>query len=137
MHYKYSYTDIISALAATNELAPPSLPTGCACPGDSLNYTCTVVGGSFTVWSGTALDCVGNQIVLLHSQFETGAAAGACGSLSATGDSVTEMCYNSTLTVPASVSLNGLTVGCDLEPEVTVSGSPQTLSVAGMLSGSY
>ena len=128
--------------AVTNELAPPSLPTGCACPGDSLNYTCTVVGGSVTIWSGTAFDCVGNQIALLHSQFGTSAAAGACGSLSATGDSATDtsgqVCYSSTLTVPVSVSLNGLTVGCDREPPVTVSGSPHTLSVAGIFnSGQY
>ena len=129
-------------LAATNELAPPSLPTGCACPGDSLNYTCTVVGGSSTIWSGTAFDCRGDQISLLHEQFGISAAAGDCGSLSAIGDSVTDtsgqVCYSSTLTVPVSVSLNGLTVGCDREPSVTVSGSPHTLSVAGILnSGQY
>ena len=129
-------------LAATNKLAPPSLPTGCACPGDSLNYTCTVVGGSFTIWSGTAFDCRGNQIFLLHEHFGTSAADDACGSLSATGDSVTDtsgqVCYSSTLRVPVSVSLNGLTVGCDREPPVTVSGSPHTLSVAGMInSGTY
>ena len=104
----------------------------------SLTYTCTVVDGSVTFWSGTAFDCRGNQIVLLHSQFGTGEAAGVCGSLSAIGDSATatsgQVCYSSTLTVPVSVSLNGLTVGCDhVEPGVNVSGSPHTLSVAGML----
>ena len=118
-------------------MAPPSLPTGCACPGDSLNYTCTVVDGSNTVWSGTAFDCVGNQMVLLHSQFGTDAAVDACGSLLATGDSATatsgQVCYSSTLTVPVSISLNGMAVGCHREPSVTVSGSPHTLSVAGIL----
>ena len=126
-------------LAATNELVPPNLPTGCACPGDSLTYTCTVVDGSVTFWSGTAFDCIGNQnLVLLHIQFGTDTVTAVCGSLSATGDSATatsgQVCYSSTLTVPVSVSLNGLTVGCDhVEPGVNVSGSPHTLSVAGML----
>ena len=29
----------------------------CACAGDRLIYNCSVVGGTATLWRGTALDC--------------------------------------------------------------------------------
>ena len=45
----------------------------CVCPGHELRLECTVVGGSTTIWKGSAFsDCTGNRIVLRHSQFESG-----------------------------------------------------------------
>lgn len=43
--------------------------TGCLCPGDTLTYECTVVGGNTLVWRGSALSCpsTDNEIVLLLS----------------------------------------------------------------------
>lgn len=45
----------------------------CACNGDLLQYTCTLVGPGSTVWGGSALDCPDsqNQIVFRHSEFES------------------------------------------------------------------
>ena len=39
---------------------------GCLCPGDTVTYECTVVGGSNIVWKGTAFTCpsTNNEIVL-------------------------------------------------------------------------
>ena len=125
--------------AATNELEPPSLSTSCACPEVSLNYSCTLGGGSNTVWSGTVFTgrCGGNEIALRHSLFETGIADVICGTLRAFSVSFTntsgQLCYSSILTVPVSISLNGQTVRCSRDPSgATVSGSPHTLSVAGI-----
>ena len=52
----------------------------CVCPGRELRLECTVVGVGSTVWSGTAFDCPerGNEILLRHSQFESGGAVGEC-----------------------------------------------------------
>ena len=52
----------------------------CVCPGRELRLECTVVGIGSTVWSGTAFDCPerGNEILLRHSQFESGGAVGEC-----------------------------------------------------------
>ena len=47
----------------------------CVCPGHELRLECTVVGSGFTLWKGSAFDCVQNRIVLHHSQFESGTSA--------------------------------------------------------------
>ena len=46
---------------------------GCVCPGDTLTYDCTVVGGGLTVWKGNAFICPSNndEIALLHRRFES------------------------------------------------------------------
>ena len=56
----------------------------CACPGRELRLECTIMGGANTIWRGTVLDHVCrsgryyNEIVLRHSQFESGRAIGVC-----------------------------------------------------------
>ena len=52
----------------------------CACPGRELRLECTVVGGANTIWRGTSLDCPDqrNEILLRHSEFGSGEAAGVC-----------------------------------------------------------
>ena len=54
----------------------------CVRPGRELRLQCTVVGRGSTVWKGTAFDCPehGNEIVLLHSRFESGTVTGVCNS---------------------------------------------------------
>ena len=44
------------------------LTSECICPGFSVTYECTVMGteNGFTVWQGSALDCIGNEITLRH-----------------------------------------------------------------------
>ncbi len=98
---------------ATDLLVPPTLPNGrlCFCPGDVATYTCTVVGGIVTVWSGTAFDCPAsnNRIALLHSHSFSGGEAGDCtsGAIRAASISVdtsgAEPCYTSELSVTISV----------------------------------
>ena len=40
--------------------------TGCHCPGDIISYNCVAPGGLATVWQGSAFNCTGNRISLLH-----------------------------------------------------------------------
>ena len=113
-----------------------------ACPGEVVNYTCTIVDTSgnppigSSVWRGTAFDCPGssNEISLRHSLFSTsGASAGTCtsGALTAESVGVVDNCFTSKLMVNVSSGLNETTVECTLSG-VRVVGSRTIL-----LTGAY
>ena len=115
--------------------------TACACPGSPVQYLCTVSdpsGQSATLWRGTAFDCIGNQALLLHSQYTSGSAADACNdgifTLTARGlTNVTGNCYSSVLTVNIEPGLNGRTVECTSAGSRTIGND--TLQVAGRVEG--
>ena len=100
-----------------------------ACPGEVVNYTCTVVDTSgnppigFSVWRGTAFNCPGSQdeISLRNSLFNTSRSSASC---------TVDNCYTSRLMVTASFGLNETTVECTLSG-VRVVGS-RTILIAGM-----
>ena len=63
----------------------------CVCPDFGVTYECTVMGteNGFTVWRGSALDCIGNEITLRHRLFTSGEGArGECNSGSVLGRSL-------------------------------------------------
>ena len=110
-----------------------------ACPGEVLNYTCTIVDttgnppiGS-SVWRGTAFDCSGSadRISLSHSLFNTSGVSGTCtnGAITAESVGVVDNCYTSRLMVTASSALNETTMECTLSG-VRVVGS-RTILIAG------
>lgn len=127
-------TTYIVVNAATDNLMPPSLPTGesCYCPGVDVTFTCTVIGVSATQWLGTAFDCSENSITLLHSSYSSGNAVGNCGSFTGRGTnvntSVDPNCYTSEVSVLINSNLDGLIVNCSRNA-VTI-GS-HTIKVAG------
>ena len=43
--------------------------SSCTCLGHQMRYTCTVFGGSFTLWNGSAFHCPfqGNEVLIHHS----------------------------------------------------------------------
>ena len=121
--------------AATDNLSSPTLPNGmtCACPGDSLTYTCTVVGGFLTQWRSI---CSGNiPITLSHAEFDGGSAVGECNGGSVVGRGVSVVndtgvpCYISELSFNASPDLNGRTVVC--VHDVTDTIGTDTVQIAG------
>ena len=86
-----------------------------------------VVGGFATIWRGTAFDCLGlgNEILLRHTQFESGRATGVCNNgmitghnLNRTFDGFTDSIFTSELIIhltllnSTSNTLEGLTVEC-------------------------
>ena len=89
----------------------------CACLGDTLTYSCTVLGsaGGATVWSGTAFDCPTNEITLLHSVFKSGHRVyGVCnnGAIVAQRLGVENSYYTSQLNVRLTSDVVGKTVTC-------------------------
>ena len=114
-----------------------------ACPGEVVNYTCTVVDTSgnppigSSVWRGTAFNCPGsqgvsNEISLRHSLFSTSGTFASCtnGALTAESVAVVDNCYTSRLVVTASSGLNETTVECSLSG-IRVVGN-HTILIAGM-----
>ena len=123
--------------AATDNLSPPTLPNGmtCACPGYSLTYTCTVVGGILTDWGGICSG--GATIPLLHSRFGDGTPTGECnsGAILSRGVYVVNdtgvICYTSELSFNASSDLNGRTVECNRNGDDPI--DTDTVRVAGKI----
>ena len=69
----------------------------CTCPGHELRFQCTVMGGGFTIWRGTALNgCSNNRIQLRHTQFEDGLAVGQCNNGAITGHGLRRVGLNFT-----------------------------------------
>ena len=93
-------------------LKPPA--DRCVCSGNSLQLTCTAVGGGTTVWT------VGQQcmIQLDHLQFAARGVNRSCpgtsGTQVATGRSLSVVgnCYTSQLTIVITSDLNGTSVSC-------------------------
>ena len=66
-------------------------PSGCVCVDSNVVYKCTVMGTSegFTVWQGSALSCISNEITLVHRHFTSeGGAFDECNDGSIVGRSV-------------------------------------------------
>ena len=106
------------------------------CPGEVVNYTCTIVDTSdvaSSLWRGTAFSCptTSNVIPLSHVLFNTGV-AGTCnnGAITAESVSVVDNCYTSRLMVTVSDGLNETSVVCSLSLSGMGVGS-STLLVAG------
>ena len=98
-----------------SEYGPSSEATNeCVCPGDTLTYYCTVMGtpGGFTVWTGSAFDCTGGEIILRHSAFLT--AVGLCnnGAIVARGIGVEGNNYTSQLNVAFTPDIGGKSIVC-------------------------
>jgi hypothetical protein len=85
----------------------------CACPGDTLTFDCTIMGGGATIWRGSAFDCTSNEIVLRHANFVPRTSE-SCNGGNIVGESmgVSGICYSSRLIVTITSDLNGQTVGC-------------------------
>ena len=104
----------------------------CVCPGRELRLQCTVVGGLATIWKGAAFDCPahGNEILLRHTQFESGGATRVCNNgmiiglyVNRTFDGPNDSIFTSQLTIhlpllnTTSNTLEGLTVKCIRDSE--------------------
>ena len=94
--------------------------TDCICPGYSVTYECTVIGGLGTVWRGTAFNSCG-EIFLLHDRFgENYTKTCNNGEISGGSLGVFGSFYVSQLSVKVRFSSIGKTVQCAHDDENTV-----------------
>ena len=89
----------------------------CDCLDQTLTYECTVMGGpgGATVWTGTALNCPSDEIVLLHQRFtDPGGAIRSCnnGATVAQSLSVQDNLYTSQLNVTIVPNVTGKSIMC-------------------------
>ena len=114
-----------SSLLSSLDIIGPSR-IGCACPGEVLSFICTVVGGTTTIWKGTAFDCpsAGNQIILRHSLFNNSQNTETllCTDRLLVGQplNVTGDCYVSELNATVTDKVHNKTVQCFLNSDVAV-----------------
>ena len=102
--------------ALRNEI---TITSACVCPGFGVTYECTVKGteNGFTVWRGSPLDCVGNEITLRHRLFTSGGALGECNRGSVLGSSLrleAGSFYVSQLSIRNSTEVIGEIIECVL-----------------------
>lgn len=84
------------------------------CPEDVAVFICSVSDGVATVWRGSIFDCLGNQILLRHSNFEHSEAGVICndGKIVAYSSEVTGNTHVSQLNVTISPEMHNGTVQC-------------------------
>ena len=87
----------------------------CTCLGYTQIFECTVFGGGFTIWHGTAFsNCQQNEIQLRHSIYTTSQATGQCNGREIVAESVgvSENCYISRLNVSIGPEIVNETIEC-------------------------
>ena len=117
--YNINYYKINIIIGATLEGLRLQSSSRCACPGDTLTYECTIMGssGGATVWTGTALNCPSDEIVLFHQRFtELGGTIRSCihnnGATVAQSLSVRNDLYTSQLNITITRNLVGKVIMC-------------------------
>ena len=107
-----------------------------ACPGEVVNYTCTVVDNTrigSTFWRGTVFNCPPSNVTSLSHQVFNIGESGTCnsGAITAETVNVVDNCYTSRLLVTVSSALNETTVECTRDLSGTGVGN-RTILIAGM-----
>ena len=99
------------------------LVNGCACFNETITYECTIKGGinGATVWHGSAFNCSGNDINILHSSIGSGIGTCNNGAIVAQMLRATDGFYTSQLNVTISSDMIGKSVGCAYIDEQTTS----------------
>ena len=137
----YTYDSIILTHTECTEASHLHNPANlmCACPEEILHFICVVDGTGFTYWSGTAFDCSnnGNEILLRHSQYSSGASIASCnaGAITAQGlPNVTNNQYTSLLNVSVATSFNSATIICSHDgDERVVVGTAKLTVITGKI----
>ena len=96
----------------------PVVTSECACPGETLTFDCTVMGGQggATIWTGSAFDCQGNEITLFHGPTST--IHGECNDGAIVGQrvSVEGNLYTSQLNVTVTPNMARKNIMCVYDP---------------------
>ena len=105
------------------DTSSPVFTSQCTSSGYTLIYECTIVGGSggATVWTGSALNCRSNEIILFHRRFTDsgGETIGSCnnGAIKGRSLSVEGNLYTSQLNVNITPDIAGKTIICVNDPQ--------------------
>ena len=116
-----------------------SIRNGCVCLGDTLTYNCTVMGGGYTIWRGTAFsDCISDEqeILLIHLRFiSNGGTNGTCNHGDIVGRSlgVEGSNYTSQLNVTVTSDVIGKNIMCSNEATNAITVCSTTITTTGII----
>ena len=104
--------------------------SNCVCPGDTLAFVCSAIGGAATVWKGSVFNCPGNEILLRHAIGSE--ASGLCnnGAVVASAIEFTNNSYISQLNVTVGPEMHNRTVECIQDSFNETSIGSCTLTIA-------
>ena len=116
------------------------LEAGCACPDETLIFTCVTQGGIRTEWRGSAFNCpdTQNQILLRHIR-NTSSQTFQCNDGSITGRllNVSDDCYTSQLNITVTARVNNEIVQCMHTSDTAVPAVPVGSARILQISGRY
>jgi hypothetical protein len=102
----------------------------CVCPGEEVTYTCSILGGGATLWSGTTLDCGPRDIPLHHSNsFLPGTFPYCDGNITSEIVGRVGDCYISRLKVAAINKFNNTLIDCSFQDPERVSVGNSTIFI--------
>ena len=140
-HKRFLFISVYPAVSAcTNAF---TLNSGCTCPGYSVTFTCSILGGGNTIWKGSAFDCPStsdsnnNQILLLHSRFGTDQnPSGSCNNGDIQGGGVSRVggCFISELNVTITPGVVGKEIQCvhdNTSAEILIGSDNITVTTGG------
>ena len=108
----------------------------CVCPGEALRFTCRVLGGGTTLWSGTTLECVTNGIISLRhdpSIFQPGTFDYCDGDITSEIVAIEGNCYISRVNFTAMARFNSTLIDCSVQdPEISSVGNSTIFIIPGM-----
>ena len=112
----------------------------CDCLNQTLTYECTVMGGpgGATVWIGSVLNCLSNEIVLLHRQFtDPGGTIRTCGNGATVAQSLflQNNLYTSQFSITITQNVGGKMITCiyDGMGDSTVNHSQFSTQIQGTI----
>ena len=123
--------------AARNELISTA-DSHCMCPGQTITYECTVVGGISTVWSGSVIG-PGCESSLFHSAFQNSSESITivCDNGTVVGRriGVNNNCYTSQLSILLTPNLDQRTIQCSVDNGIsaTVIGTARLSLITGII----
>jgi hypothetical protein len=96
----------------------------CVCPGDAVIFTCSILGGAISFWSGTTLNCITNGIITLRhtsDNFQPGAFNYCNGDITSEIVGIEGDCYISRVNFTATAKFNSTSVDCSKQDHDIIS----------------
>jgi hypothetical protein len=138
MTFFYSIFSTLHKFAGDDSLIPNG--AACVCPGEEVTYTCSILGGGATLWSGSTLDCQPDGITLRHSgSFQPGTFTYCNGDITSEIVGIREIvgiqgdCYISRLNFTAMAKFNSTSIDCSKQdPDISSVGNSTIFIIPGM-----
>ena len=102
----------------------------CVCPDAALTFTCNILGGRATVWSGSALGCrAGGERIIVHDSFLSETFNLCDGIVGEIVGVERGNCYISRLNFTAGAGFNNTVINCLVQDDGRTTVGTSTISI--------